>query len=1600
MSKSVRLSSQFMDKVAVVAVKGRAGAHKKSLTALVRAFCRNVPPEDVSDRAVEDMAAATASLYDFAQTRKKKSPKIRVFNPDAKKDGWSSTKTVLQVINDDMPFLVDSMAAYINRQELGFHLVIHPIVWVKRDAQGKLQHISDDAADGYERESFVHIEIAPLTTALLLKNIETGIEDVLHHVRVSVDDWQKMCESARHIIDDLQKNPPPVKKDDLDETIAFLQSMLDNHFTFLGVRDYIYHKSGKKVEVKRQMKGALGLLKSDEMSTFSRKGQRGMQPMEVLKFIESDSLISIDKSSQRSPVHRPVYMDVVRVKKYDKAGKVVGETRFSGLFTSLAYSVSPRRIPILRQKIDYVLKRADFLPSSHDSKALTHILDMFPRNELFQISNKKLFETAMGILHLQDRPRTAIFVRYDDFERFVSCIIYTPREVFTSALREKFSEILTRSFNGRLSAFYTELSDSMMARIHFIIGTEPGNVPDYNQATLEQEIIDAAQSWRDQLQTLLIDTHGEENGLHYLEQYKEAFPASYQTMFDAWRALLDIEQIENTVTQQHLGIALYQKKNTQQGSHLELKIYNHGATIPLSNMLPVLENMGLNVINSIPMEIKPSDLEMPVWLYTFEIENMVACPVNIEDVRAQFQDGFLQVWQGHAENDGFNKIILAQGLSWRETSLLRAYAKYLKQVGFAFSQNYIENTLVRNPQITGLLTNLFQARFDPAFKGSREKISADFHQKVLKELDAVTNLDEDRIIRRYLNLITSTLRTNYFQNKDYISFKFDSTKLDQLPEPRPLREVFVYSPRVEAIHLRGGKVARGGIRWSDRPEDFRAEVLGLMKAQMVKNAVIVPVGSKGGFVVKKLPQDRSAQMAEVIACYQTLMRGLLDITDNLSGDKVIHPENVVRYDDADPYLVVAADKGTASFSDIANGVSAEYGFWLGDAFASGGSAGYDHKAMGITAKGGWESVKRHFRETGMDIQKNDFTVVGVGDMAGDVFGNGMLLSKHIQLVAAFNHMHIFVDPAPDVKTSFKERERLFKTPRSTWMDYDKKLISKGGGVFDRHAKTIAVSPEMQKLFELPGAIATPDELIKAILKAQVDLVWFGGIGTFVKSSNETHGDVSDRFNDAVRINGAELRCKVVGEGANLGVTQRGRIEFAGKGGRINTDAIDNSAGVDCSDHEVNIKILLSDVMNGHKMSVSDRNKLLAQMTDDVGQLVLRDNYLQTQALTLAENQSVALLGQQVSLMKRLEKEKKLRRDIEFLPDDEEIQRRRSAERGFTRPEMAVLLAYSKIDLYNQLLASDIPDEEKLVDDLVGYFPKALQGTYRKEIARHRLKREIIATILSNNLINRMGCHFVDYMRQKTGMKSTDIVRAFTAARTIFALDELWEAVEKIDLKVPALVQTKMMLSINGLAERVTLWFLRHESHPLDITKTHEKFADGIEKIMANIEKILPKENLRGVAEKIDHLVGQGVPGDVAKRQVYFMQLDTACDIAGIAIAQKCSVVEAAKIYYMVGARFSMEWLRQQLVTIPAETSWERDALHVMEDVIQANQQVVTRQILSHYGRTEKSVDQWIKDRGGMVEQVDDLMSQLRMSLNVNLPMVTAAVGQMRLLIGS
>ncbi|MDX2647109.1 NAD-glutamate dehydrogenase [Streptomyces sp. PA03-1a] len=1607
------------------------GLEKEALEAFLQRYYLHSAPEDLLDRDPVDIFGAAVSHHRLAELRPQGTANVRVHTPSVEENGWTCSHTVVEVVTDDMPFLVDSVTNELSRQDRAIHVVVHPQMLVRRDVTGKLLEVLDAApGDGAGvphdvlTESWIHVEIDRETDREDLKQITTDLRRVLSDVRETVEDWQKMRDAALRIADELAATPPALPEQEVGEAWELLRWLSEDHFTFLGYREYALTTEttpeGEEDVLTAVPGTGLGILRSDPQHRVeeSESGQAvspsfNRLPADARKKAREHKLLILTKANSRSTVHRPSYLDYIGVKKFDADGNVVGERRFLGLFSSAAYTESVRRVPVIRRKVQEVLDGAGFSPDSHDGRDLLQILETYPRDELFQTGPDELREIVTSVLYLQERRRLRLFLRQDEYGRYFSALVYLPRDRYTTGVRLRLTDILKEELNGVTADFTAWNTESVLSRLHFVVrvaaGTTLPQLTDRDVERIENRLADAARSWADGFAEALTSECGEERAAELTRRYAHAFPDGYRADFTPRAAVADLQHLER-LNGEDFCLSLYEPVGAAPDER-RFKIYRTGAPVSLSAVLPVLQRLGVEVIDERPYEMRRAD-GTRAWIYDFGLRIDPSLGDLGDDARERFQDAFTATWTGQAENDGFNSLVLRAGLTWRQAMVLRAYAKYLRQAGTAFSQDYMEDTLRNNVHTTRLLVNLFQARLSPDHQRAGSELTDALLEEVDAALEQVASLDEDRILRSFLTLIKATLRTNYFQRADggkphaYVSMKFDPQAIPDLPAPRPAYEIWVYSPRVEGVHLRFGKVARGGLRWSDRREDFRTEVLGLVKAQMVKNTVIVPVGAKGGFVAKQLPDpaaDREAWLAEGITSYKTFISGLLDVTDNLVGGQVVPPADVVRHDGDDTYLVVAADKGTASFSDIANEVATSYGFWLGDAFASGGSVGYDHKKMGITARGAWESVKRHFRETGHDTQSEDFTVVGVGDMSGDVFGNGMLLSEHIRLVAAFDHRHIFIDPVPDAATSYAERRRMFELPRSSWADYDTKLISHGGGVFPRSAKAIALTPQIRKALgiEQPVAKMTPADLMKAILKAPVDLLWNGGIGTYVKAATESHLDVGDKANDAIRVDGGELRVKVVGEGGNLGLTQLGRIEFAQTGGRVNTDAIDNSAGVDASDHEVNIKILVNAVVADGDLTVKQRNSLLAQMTDEVGALVLRNNYAQNVALANGMAQSASLLHAHQRYLRRLVRDGKLDRALEFLPSDRQIRERLNAGHGLTQPELAVLLAYTKITVAEELLGTGLPDDPYLRRLLDAYFPKALHERFQAQIDGHALRREIVTTVLVNDTVNTGGTTFLHRFKEETGATTEEIVRAHTAARAIFGLGGIWDEVEALDTVVAADVQTRIRLHSRRLVERGTRWLLNNRPQPLAIAETIDFFREGVATVWAVLPKLLRGADLEWYESIHDELTGAGVPEELATRVAGLSSAFPALDIVDVADRTGKDPLAVAEVYYDLADRLQITQLLDRIIELPRADRWHSMARASIREDLFAAHAALTQDVLSvgnGSSTPEQRYQAWEESNSALIGRARTTLDEIQGSESFDLANLSVAMRTIRSLL--
>ncbi|PKM26297.1 MAG: NAD-glutamate dehydrogenase [Gammaproteobacteria bacterium HGW-Gammaproteobacteria-13] len=1557
--------------------------------------------EELTQRRLSDLVGCTLSSWRLLERFEPAKPEVRVFNPDYEKHGWQSTHTAVEILHSDIPFLVDSVRMELNRRGYSIHTLQNSVFSVRRNKSGELQEILPKGAQGkdVQQEALMFLEIDRCSNVGELKTLEKDLHEVFSDVRLSVADFQPMKAKAKELLAWLDKAKLKVEGAELEEIKVFMSWLLDDHFTFLGYEEFTVADSAGGGSMVYDEKSLLGM--SKRLRSGLKTDELHIEP-EAVAYLREPQLLSFAKAAVPSRVHRPAYPDLVSIRELDAKGKVVKECRFMGLYTSAVYAESVWNIPFIRRKVAVIKQRSGFDSSAHLGKELAQVLEVLPRDDLFQTPVDELFNTTMAIVQIQERNKIRVFLRRDPYGRFCYCLAYVPRDVYSTETRMKIQQVLMERLQATDCEFWTFFSESVLARVQFILKVDPKNRVQIDPLRLEKEVIQACRSWKDDYTSLIVESLGEAQGTEVLSEFPGGFPAGYRERFAPHSAVVDMQHLLSLNNERQLVMSFYQPL-TQGEQQLHCKLYHADTPLPLSDVLPILENLGLRVLGEFPYKLRRAD-GREFWIHDFAFTYAEGLDVDIQQLNDTLQGAFVNIVGGAAENDGFNRLVLMAAMPWRDVALLRAYARYLKQIRLGFDLSYIASTLVNHADIAKELVRLFKTRFYLARKLTADDLEdkqQKLEQAILAALDNVAVLNEDRILRRYLDLIKATLRTNFYQTdasgapKSYFSFKLNPRAIPDIPRPTPKFEIFVYSPRVEGVHLRFGDVARGGLRWSDREEDFRTEVLGLVKAQQVKNAVIVPMGAKGGFIPRRMPVGgtRDDVLAEGIACYRIFISGLLDITDNLKDGAVVPPQNVVRHDGDDPYLVVAADKGTATFSDIANGIAAEYGFWLDDAFASGGSAGYDHKGMGITAKGGWVSVQRHFRERGIDVQKDNVTVIGIGDMAGDVFGNGLLLSESLQMVAAFNHMHIFIDPNPDAAKSFVERKRMFDLPRSSWADYDAKLISAGGGIFLRSAKSIAISPQMKERFDISADKLAPNELLNALLKAPVDLLWNGGIGTYVKSSKESHADVGDKANDLLRVDGRELRAKVVGEGGNLGMTQLGRVEYGLNGGKSNTDFIDNAGGVDCSDHEVNIKILLGEIVGAGDMTGKQRNKLLVEMTDAVGGLVLGNNYKQTQALSLAERRARERVGEYKRLMNALEAAGKLDRALEFLPTDDELNERAANGLGLTRPELSVLISYSKIDLKESLLKSLVPDDEYLAREMETAFPPLLAKKFGEPMRRHRLKREIVSTQIANDLVNHMGITFVQRLKESTGMSAANVAGAYVIVRDLFRLPHWWKQIEALDYQVSAELQLQLMDELMRLGRRATRWFLRSRRNELDAARDVAHFAPRIEALVGRLDELLEGPAREQWLARFQAYVEAGVPEELARVVAGTSHLYTLLPIieASDVTGQEPDRVAAA--YFAIGGSLELSWYLQQITSLPVENNWQALAREAFRDDLDWQQRAITVSVLQMAegpADIEERVGVWLDQHRRLVDRWKVMLGELRAATNTDYAMYAVA----------
>jgi glutamate dehydrogenase len=1623
----------LLAEAAAVGAAAGAVAGIGDLRNYLSAYYRHVALEDLAAAGPERLASTAIEQARLAAYRPQGRALVRVRRGEAA--ACAAARDVVDIVTDDMPFLVDSIRMELTRHDVTTQLVVHPQFLVSRNVAGDLREViglvdGERPPQGEIAESWTHVEIGRLPDGEAAK-LERDLERVLGDVRVAVEDWHRIQARAVQLAEQLAMSAEGSSSES-DESPAEVEALLrwlaDRHFTFLGYREYDLVDGPDGMALRGVPGTGLGILRHD------RAGSKSFAalPPEVRARAKDPQLLILTKANSRSTVHRPSYLDYVAIKRLDAAGQVTGEYRFLGLYTHDAYTESITRIPVLRRKLTEVLAALGFAADGHDGKDLAEFMEGYPREDLFQTTVAQLIPVAEAVLRLRERTQSRLFLRKDIYGRYMSCLLYLPRDRYTTQVRLRTQEILLKALDGSSVDYSVMVGESPVARLHIVVRAARGHLlPDVDAAKLETEVGAAIRSWDDDLAEEALCQLGDERGQALLAMCSgQAIPQTYKTDVPANVAVDDLEKVlKLRESGESVAFDLWESESYVGGVPIEdspagepqdsgddhrvwrLSIYRTGSPITLTDVLPRLQHMGVDVVDEHPYEFGAAE---PFWIYDFGLRKSdVGQPSSVASVKDLVQDALLALWHGDVEDDGFNALVLDAHLTWRQVVVLRAYAKYLRQAGSTFSQNYIERVLRSNITITRLLVRLFESRFDPDRQQGETERSEAITEEIRGEVDEVESLDQDRILRAYWGLIQATLRTNYFsepaasqRRAPYLVVKLDAEQVPDLPAPRPVFELFVYSPRFEAVHLRFAGVARGGLRWSDRREDFRTEILGLAKAQEVKNSVIVPSGSKGGFVCKQLPDpsDRDAYQGEVLACYRNFISAMLDVTDNLEASRVVPPARVVRRDGDDVYLVVAADKGTATFSDTANEIAKSRGFWLGDAFASGGSEGYDHKKMGITARGAWESVKFHFQTMGIDVDQTDFTVAGIGDMSGDVFGNGMLLSRHIRLVAAFDHRHLFLDPDPDAAASFAERERLFGLARSSWADYDTALISEGGGVWPRSAKSVPVSPQVRAALGLDAGVNAlpPDDLISAVLRAPVDLLWNGGVGTYIKATNQTQADAGDRTNDAVRVDASELRVRVIGEGGNLGLTQEARIEYALGGGRVDTDFIDNSAGVDTSDHEVNIKILLDGVVRDGELTPADRGKLLHEMTGEVGDLVLTHNYLQNRVLAAATAQAPQMLHVHARYIRKLERDGRIQRRLDVLPGDKEIAERRSAGTGLTSPEFSVLLAQTKIAAAQEVLASGLPDDAYLRRALTGYFPKPLRERYADRMRSHRLHREIITTVVVNDMVDRSGITFAFRLNEETGASVPDIAAAWLVARDVFDMAGFWAQVEALDAKVDTAVQVQLSLEGRKLTERAARWLLYNRRPPFDVQATIDFLAGGVLAVGSSLPKLLTGSDLTGFEERRDSFTSRGVPVALAERVAAMVPAYAAFDIVDVAASTGRPVEETAEVYFDLADRLQITRLRDRITALPREDRWNTMARAALRDDLYSAHAALAADVLQATGpgKPEERLAAWVARNDSAVRRAAQTLTEIWETDRFTVATLSVAVRAVRTLVAA
>ncbi|QOD38399.1 NAD-glutamate dehydrogenase [Candidatus Wolbachia massiliensis] len=1499
--------------------------------------------------------------YNFILKKEREESELRVSNVNDI-PGIEGDFTVIKVTNDDMPFLVDSVIATIKSHNLTICYYSNSIINIKRK-DGLVDKIYSLEESNGTKESVIYVVIKGISESFV-DTLKESLRKTLKAVNCVVKDWrlmlQKLDEAKNELCSVIQAAEAGPTSHTADQVIDFLNWLQNNNFVFLGYQECIPDEDGKLVPSGEEN---LGLMRANE------EYQNVLIPcvdLDHLYILRSD-LVSI--------VHRRTYMNCIGINELDDRGELIKERRFFGLFTSVAEVQDIRTIPLIKDKVKVIEKRAGFVPGGHNNKALVSILQTFSCDELFQSNEDELLKICTSVMSLAIRPRVKLLLRI--VGDFISCIVLIPMRYASARLMFKVRDILKDEIDAESSDIYNHhiINEYDLMKLHVVLKVKDTGVLDGLSSEvlrIESKLRNITEKWEDRFIDNLYNTFSTVEDIFI--RYCKAFPISYQESFEPHDAYYDMKKLEIV---RKKGVSEVDLKLTRDNLNYQLKVYTpSNGGLELSKILRVTKNLGAKILshNGYYIEINGG-----IWIHHFVLSRVDELIDNII-LKEQFEITLAKVFGKEIKNDYFNSLIIIAGLEWREVLLVRALSAYLKQTSFNYNPEYIQKVVSEYPKIVKYLIQLFHVRFDPNIDIDRAETTNIFREKIEELLKEISNISHDYVLRSIFNLIMAILRTSYYQDdKPYLSTKFDSSKINCLPDPHPYRELYVYSNLFEGIHLRGGKLARGGLRWSDRTEDYRTEVLGLMKAQMTKNAVIVPVGAKGGFVIKKVYRDQNILREKGVECYKDFIRGMLDITDNVVDGKIVSPENVIRYDEDDPYLVVAADKGTASFSDYANQIASEYNFWLGDAFASGGSAGYDHKKMGITARGAWIAAQRHFWKINKDIYQ-DVTVVGIGDMAGDLFGNGMLLSRSVRLIGAFNHMHIFVDPNPDAEKSFTERKRLFELPFSTWMDYNKDLISQGGGIFERSNKQVNISQEMKKCFDITEDTLSPSHLIRYLLKARVDFIWNGGIGTFVKAKSESHGMVGDKANDELRVDGKDIRASMFVEGGNLGCTQLGRIEYAERGGHINADFVDNSAGVICSDLEVNIKIAFVSAMKAGGISLEKRNEILASMVDEVASKVLEDhNRIETKALLLECLQAKERLEQHCRLLLSLEKSGLLNRSIEFLPADEEIARMLTGAEGFNSPQLSVLMSYARTAIKNEIIHSDLPEKDFLCRDyLLNYFPQEMVTEFKDFILKHQLRREIISTCIANDVVNRMGCIFINNLVENTGIKVHEAVNIYIVVSYLYDLNNLWQEIDELDGKISVDSYLQIVRNVQKFIGRVSFWLVKNLGK-LSLVELDDiiKFRDAIETLGQNLTGVLDEHLLKVYHHGSTSLVELNINTELAKKVADLCVLAYALDIISIAEQTSLPILDAGKIYFELKSLLKFDLIRTIAIKMKSHSSyWDRSLINDLLDDLSNYHHKLAVKVIKATGTQKDKVQAWACNDKDCIERYNSFLDDM------------------------